>query len=440
MFHVIELINPLRRARGLFYGWWMVGVSALVMALGGVPLFAGMAAWFPVLETRFGWTRAQLSWAFSLTRAEGSVMGPVAGYLIERLGSRRMVLIGLPILGGGFLLLSRIQELWHLYAAFIVMSLGAGLGTWLPMMTTLNSWFVRRRAMAMALAAEGFAIGGIVLVPLLAWAIDPEAFGPDRWRSIAAGIGVVIILLAFPISRLVRNRPEDYGQHPDGVEPAPSSVRAGPIETPQAAVAAPGLTWQEAIRTRTFWLITMGHASSSMVLVTLMVHMGSMLNLDRGLSLQTVGWVVAVYTGVGAVFTLIGGYMGDRVSMRQALFFYSAIQSVAVVVLLLADSASMAFLFAVILGIGSGGRNPLSTAIRGLYFGRRAFASITGISMVPMNVLLFAAPIFAGYMRDFRGSYEIPLLVVAWVSFLGACMFLLLGQPRSWTSSSQTPE
>ena len=293
------------------------------------------------------------------------------------------------------------------------MSIGVSLGTWLPMMTALNNWFVRRRSMAMAMGIEGVAIAGIVLVPVLAWAIDPEDFGPDRWRSIAAGIGVVIILLAIPISRLVRNRPEEYGQRPDGVEPAPSPVRAGPMETPQPAVVEPGLTWQEAVRTRPFWLITTGQAFSSIVLVTLMVHLGSILNVDRGLSLQTVGWVVAVYTAAGAVFTLIGGYMGDRVNMRQALFFFSAIQSVAVLVLLLADSAPLAFLFAVIWGIGRGGRSPLNSAIRGLYFGRRAFASITGISMVPKNAFMFAAPIFAGYMFDLRGSYEIPFIAVA---------------------------
>ena len=87
--------------RGVYYGWWLVGVAALVMALGTVPLFQGMTVWFPVLETRFAWSRAQLSWAFSLTRVEGSITGPIGGYLIERLGPRRMVLIGMPILGGG---------------------------------------------------------------------------------------------------------------------------------------------------------------------------------------------------------------------------------------------------------------------------------------------------------------------------------------------------
>ena len=96
-------------------------------------LFFGMAAWFPVLENSFGWSRAQLSWAFSLSRVEGTVTGPIGGYLIDKLGSRRMVLIGLLLLGVGFVMFSQVRELWHFYLTFAVMSTGQGLGTWLPM-------------------------------------------------------------------------------------------------------------------------------------------------------------------------------------------------------------------------------------------------------------------------------------------------------------------
>ena len=159
-----------------------------------------------------------------------------------------------------------------------------------------------------------------------------------------------------------------------------------------------------------------------------MVHLGPMLT-DLGYSLQMVAWVVSTYTGVGAVFTLVGGYIGDRVPMHLALFGFSVIQSVAVVILLSADTLPMILLFAVVLGIGFGGRTPMTTAIRGVYFGRRAFASITGISMIPMNIMLLVFPLFAGIMFDAVGSYQIPFSVLAIVSFFGAAMFLLLGKP-----------
>jgi len=397
------------------------------MIIGTVPIFQGMTAWFVVLEREFGWSRAQLSLAFSLTRAEGTIMGPLAGYLVDKVGPRRMVLSGLPVMGIGFILFSQVNNLWQFYGAFVLASMGAGFGTWLPMMTVLNHWFQKRRAMAMSLAMEGFALGGVLLIPALAWAIDPDEPGRLGWRLTAAGIGVVLIVLAWPVSRLIRNRPEEYGLLPDGrrEDQSESGERGG---SGQGQTEGADFTWQEALRTRPFWLITVGHSATSIVIVTLTVHLGPMLT-DLGYSLQMVAWVVSTYTGVGAVFTLVGGYIGDRVPMHLALFGFSVIQSTAVVILLSAGTLPMVLLFAVVLGIGFGGRTPMTTAIRGVYFGRRAFASITGISMIPMNIMLLVFPLFAGIMFDAVGSYQIPFSVLAIVSFFGSAMFLLLGKP-----------
>ncbi len=431
--------------RGFFYGWALVGVSAFIMVVGTVPLFQGMTVWFVVLQSHFGWSSTQISIAFSMSRVEGSIMGPISGYLIDKLGSRRMVLIGLLVAGGGFVIMSQMQNIWHFYVAFVVMSMGVGLGTWMPMMTVLNNWFARNRSLAMALSMEGFLIGGMLLVPLLAWAIElrpgtaidevvpaissvlvPDS-APLGWRNTALGIGLFLVAVAFPVSRLIRNAPEPYGQFPDG-EPTARPRQTATSTTPVSE--EPDYTWQEAVRTSSFWIITMGHACSSIVIVTITVHLGPMLD-DRGFSLQTIGWVVGAYTGVAAVFTLIGGYVGDRLPIRLALFGFSAIQSGAVVVLMLADSLWMAYLFAVLMGIGFGGRNPLTTAIRGIYFGRKAFASITGMSMIPMNVMLLAAPLFAGIMFDATQSYFVPMAAIAVVSLAGSALFLFLGSPEA---------
>ena len=410
----------------MFYGWWLAALAALVMVIGTVPLFQGMTAWFVVLEQTFGWSRGQLSLAFSLTRVEGSIMGPVSGFLIDKLGPRRMVLFGMLILGVGFLLFSQVQGLRQFYLAFIVMSSGAGLGTWMPMMTVLNSWFRRRRSTAMAIAMEGFSLGGVLLVPLLAWSIDPDIASRPGWRATALAIGVFVMVVAWPISRLVRNRPEEFGWAPDGDPPRLVGTRG--LQSQSTDPDQGSYTWQQAVKTKAFWLITWGHACSSIIIVTIMVHLGPMLT-DRGFSLQTVGWVVSVQTAVGAVSTVAGGYIGDRMPIRIALFAFSSLQSVAVFVLLAADTVAMVMVFAVLMGIGFGGRNPMTTSIRGVYFGRRAFASITGVSMVPMNILLLAAPLFAGIMFDLRGSYVLPLAVTAVVSFFGSGLFLFLGRP-----------
>ena len=410
---------------GIFYGWWAIALAATVMILSIVPFFHSMTAWFVVLERQFGWNRTQLSLAFSLSRVEGGIMGPLEGLLIDKLGARRMVIIGTTILGLGFLMFGQIQELWQFYVAFLVMSLGGGLGTWLPMMTVLNSWWVRRRATSMSWVLVGYRLGVVALVPLLTWAIDDSQFG---WKAGATGIGVVILLAAIPISRAVRNRPEDYGELPDGVAQVPvTAAAAGGAEVPSASVDERSFTWQEAIRTKPFWLMSIGHACCTTVIVTIMVHLGPML-VDRGFSLQTVGFVISMYTAIGIGSTLVGGHIGDRIPIRQAIFGFSILQSLGVIVLLTAYTLPTVFLFAILMGLGEG-RGSLTTAIRGVYFGRKSFASIMGMSMVPMNALLLIAPLFAGYMFDQTGSYLIPFVSVALVSSTGASLFLFLGDP-----------
>ena len=175
------------------------------------------------------------------------------------------------------MLFSRIQELWQLYAAFCVMSLGSSLGTWLPVMTVMNQWFVRNKSRAMSLAMEGFALGGIIAPLLLAWAIggaDPTESERYGWRTTAMFVGILCLVLALPLSRLVVNRPEEMSLHPDGdAVPVASELQVNPGASP-AGDEAEGYTWQEAIRTKTFWFMSIGHAASATAIVTVFVHLG----------------------------------------------------------------------------------------------------------------------------------------------------------------------
>ena len=420
-----------RRMRGMFYGWFMTGVGALILALASTPLWHGLPVWSPVLRNNFGWTTVQLSWAFAVTRIEGGLLGPVEGFLIQKLGTRRVVFIGLSILGSGFVLFSQIRELWQLYAAFFIINMGSALSTWLPMMTLMNHWFIRRKARAMSLVLEGFALGGIAVPLLLAWAIggtDPEISERYGWRNSALFIGILILVLAFPLSQLLRNRPEDLGLKPDGDSPIPPAVSSTEASVTPSETEEEGYTWQETIRTRNFWLISFGHAASAIVTVTIYVHLGLMLD-DRGFSLQTISAVVAVNTAVNAIFILVGGYFGDRLPIRLMAFGFSILTSLSVVVLVLAHNTEILFLFAVLLGVATGGRSPVMTALRGHYFGRKAFAAISGISMVPMNICLFIAPLFAGFMRDATGTYDVSFLTIAAISLCGSFLFLLMGEP-----------
>ena len=410
----------------------MAALGSLIIAMGAAPLYYGLSIWNPVLRNVFGWTAGQMAGAFAITQVQEGVMGPVAGLLVEKLGARRMVLIGMTVLGLGFLLFSQIQELWQLYLAFFIMAMGASLSSWLPVMTVLNHWFARHKSRAMAIAMEGEGVGGVILPLLLAWAIggvDPDVSERFGWSATALFIGAVCLVLAVPLSRLVRNRPEDLGLRPDG-DPAPTAAAPQAESAMDASVteAAGGLTWREAIRTRAFWFISIGHAASSTAMVTILVHLGLMLD-DRGFSLGAISAVLAVFTGTNAVFILVGGYIGDRMPIRLVYFGFSVMEPAALLVLVLVPGTWVVFLFAVMLGLGTGSRMPLVFSVRGVYFGRRAFAAITSLSLVPVSIIFIIVPILVGVMRDITGSYDKPLLAVAAFSFCGCLLYLLLGDP-----------
>ena len=431
----------MRRPR-IFYGWWLSGLAGMVMVISAVPVFHGMAVWSVALRDYYGWSATQLGVALSLTRAEGAMFGPLEGWTADKFGTRIMTGVGLLVLFGAFLLFSRMQDvsigtylhvdvLLIFYLAFMLMSLGQGLGGWVPLMTMLNHWFSRNRGTAMGISMAAMTAGALLIIPALAWAVDPEAQRLG-WRNTALIIAFVILGGAVLFPLLIRNRPQDMGLLPDGdlPEDKPAVPRAPtPDEEAASTPPEPELTVGQALRTQAFWCIAFGHGFASMIILAIMSQLGLMMT-EIGYSLQTVAWIVALYNFVSLPFQFGGGYLGDRVPTNVALFTFTAIQGVAVVLITINTSIYMFYVFAILFGIGFGGRTPLTTAIRGEYFGRASFGKILGISTVPMNILLLISAPLAGFMRDQLGDYQWAFLTLAILNGVGAFLFLIARRPK----------
>ena len=416
-----------RKGPRIFYGWWLVGLSLVLTGMASGAVWGGVGVWLKTMEVHFGWTRTQMTGAFSMAQLEGSIVGPLAGYSIDRIGPRLMVLFGAVVVGAGFVVLSRTSNLAMFYAAFAMFMLGASTGTWLPSMAAVSRWFLRRRATAVAIAAEGNYLGGLVLVPVLAWAVAPDSYG---WQVTALGIGVAFLAMALPAAWVMRNTPEEYGEVPDGhgASNPPSPTAAAAPRASGGLADSVDFTARQAMRTRAFWLISFGHAIASMVNQTLLVHLVPLLT-DLGLSLQTAANMSAALMGSAMAGSLIAGYVGDRMPKHLGLFFFVAVQVAGFGMTILIDGIPLALLVAVIYGIGFGGRNPLAVAIRADYFGQRAFATITGLSMAPMFFLQLVAPLFAAAMFDWRGSYTIAFAILTVTGVVGALLFLPATKP-----------
>ena len=400
----------------------MVCLTAFMLMLMALTVFQGLGTMVTVLQARFGWSRTALSGAFAFARVQGAIVGPMEGFLIDRLGSRRMVLVGYVIMGIGFVLLSQVNSLWQFYATFFVISLGAGLGGWLAMITVVNNWFIRRRALALAAGTSGIHLGGF-LVPVLALGLEYHGF---RWTTF--GIGVFLLAIVGPAASVVRNRPEDYGLLPDDDTPAPTDPTVGDVAAP-AGYSDTDFTVAQALRTPAFWIISVVHLTSTVSIVTLALHLVPKLT-DMGMPLVGAGLVVMTYTAVAMPTQFVAGYVADRLPMPPVILVFLMLQATAVMILAVTDTIPMVYLFAVLYGIGFGGRIPLLTAIWGNYFGRRSFATIQGLSQFPNNLAMLAAPLFAGYMFDTRQSYFIPFFSFAVLSYLGALLMAFVRKPK----------
>ncbi|GBD11514.1 Hexuronate transporter [bacterium HR23] len=382
----------------------------------GLLFFHGFGTFFVALQREFGWSRTLLSGAYSLSRVEGGMLGPLEGILIDRLGPRRVVLIGLTMSAIGFLLFSRTHTPTWFYASYLVMSLGFSLAGWLTLSTAVNNWFIRRRATAVSFLSVGLSIGGL-MVPLLALAL--EGLG---WRTTSVAIAVLVMAIGAPMAMVLRRRPEDFGLLPDGAPSRPTATGGG------TAIPSVDFTIWQAVRTRAFWAVSLGHAVALIPTTAVVVHLVPFLDNEVRLPLAVAATVVTVSTAIGIPAQVLGGMTGDKVDKRLALALLSAGQGVALLVLAVTHNLLVAMLFAVLHGVTWGARAPLTTAIRGDYFGRRYFATISGTMNIITTLGSVAGPLFVGVMAD-RVGYRPAFLVAAAVTVLGSLLFLAARRP-----------
>ncbi|MQG00391.1 MAG: MFS transporter [SAR202 cluster bacterium] len=413
------------RIQKIFYGYWVLFAGTMVMMLLGIAGLHGLGVFFSALQRDYNWSSGLLSGAFALSRAESSFLGPIEGFLVDKFGTRKMVILGMSIMVFGFLLLSTVDGITDFYIALVVIALGTGLGGFLPIMAALTNWFNRFRARAMALATLGVNVGGLLVV-VLTWSVDNYG-----WRTSAIGFGVFVLVLILPIGKILRNQPEDMRLKPDGdIENGVSSGDDINSSVQNVPDTQPGdMTVNEALRSQAFWLLSLVHGIAVMGLSALAVHQIERM-VVAGVSLQMAGLVVSIYTGLGIFFRLLSGYVADKFDKRYVIAIFLLFQTAALFVFAQGETITMFVVFGLLFAPGWSGRGAALTALRGELFGRKRFASITGMSMVITNSLALIGPIFTGVMYDATDSYGPPFLVLSGLSLVAAVLVLFVRNAR----------
>lgn len=412
----------------LFYGWWIVGAGVVINALVGALFMQAYGVYVAAFKEDpakggFGWSSGMLAGGHSVVQGANGAIGPVQGWLTDRFGPRAIIRVGLALFGGGLMLFSRIDAPAHLFLALVVVAAGISLGGFLSLMVAVVNWFERYRATAISFLTGGFAVGGMLIL-LTALAI--ETFG---WRATAFASGLLVLGVGLPVSQLVRHRPEDHGYEVDG-GPPPAAPGDAPAAAPAVSTVEDGFTVGEALRTRQFWLISLGHGSALLVISAVMVHLITHLRESLDYSLTGATLVTTVITAAQVAGTFAGGFFGDRVSKRGIAIGAMLAQGGGLILLATSGAVWIVVLFALAHGLAWGVRGPVMLALRADYFGRRDFGKIMGLSQMVMTTGMMSGPLFAGFMRDALGDFQLAFIVLGLLAAAGSLFFVFAPRPR----------
>ncbi|MBF0276488.1 MAG: MFS transporter [SAR324 cluster bacterium] len=423
MFHFLgHHLNQRFRPQGkIFYGWWIVASAFGIQWLGGVLWVQSYGAYTVLLHQDFGWSMTILSGAFALTRVESGILGPLQGWMVDRFGPRIILTIGLAFFGLGFIMFSQIDSILTFYISFFMIALGASLGGFFTLMVAIVNWFDRYRASAISFAQMGFSVGGLS-VPLLVFGL--ERYG---WRTMAIFSGIIILLLGIPLAQMIHHRPSHIGENPDGLDPDKEENKEGRDKKNGQTVQ---LSWKQALKTHSFWLISAGHGLALLTVGAILVHCIPHLTKGLGYSLTIAGVIFGTMTGFQFLGQFVGGILGDRFNKRYICMACMVSHAFGLTVLAFANNLFMVGLFVVFHGMAWGVRGPLMVAIRAEYFGPASFGKIIGISSLVVMLGMMGGPILSGYFVDKFGNYEIAFSIIACAALLGCLCFFAATPPK----------
>src|SRR5688572_4241614 len=401
----------------MFHGWRIVIAGGSLQFLQSLLLNQAFGVYLAVLVEEKGWSKTAVAGAAALKSTEVALLGPVLGWMIDRWGPQGIVRSGILLLGLGVILLGQIETLIHFYAAFVVLALGSSMFSNSIVGVAIIHWFEKRRARALSALQFGSAIGGL-FVFLVAASI--QAFG---WRATAVASGIIAILAGWPLARIVRG-PRDASETLGELALAPKETR------PDAPPVRESFTVVEALRTRAFWLIALGHAFALLAVSAVNVHAVTHIKegLGYSLGLATLVFTLVTVGQFGGVLT--GWAIGDRFVKRKVAAVCMLMHAAGLLMLTYATGPIVLAISAVIHGIAWGLRGPFMQAIRADYFGRSSIGMIIGLSSAVVVFGNIVGPIFAGAFADWTGDYRMGFTILAVLSGLGSLFFMIARRPR----------
>jgi MFS family permease len=410
-----------------FYGWKMARAGIAIQMLHSGLVFNAFSLFSAQLQADFGWSNSTLGGAFALNRAESGLLGPLQGWMTDKYGPRTVLRLGAVIMSAGLFLFSTIDTVLGFYLTYLLIAMGSSLSGFLTITVAIVHWFEKKRSQALAITSMGFAIGGV-----LAFGVG-LVIASIGWRRTSQVAAVLVLLIILPLSRYFIRKPSDVGMYPDGIEPvrvnvpADSRVRTAAgsgAEVLPADVTTPvHFTAAEAMRTRAFWFISLGHASALLVVGASMAHLAVFLDDETTMGPTQISIVIGSLPAMMGLGQLLGGFLGDKYNKRALLSAAMLGHGAGLFILATSVGPVMIWLFVLLHGLAWGVRGPLQQALRADYFGATDFGKIMGFSALVIMMGMVIGPIAAGFIADRTGSFRLGFAILACAAAIGSLWF-----------------
>ena len=410
-----------------FYGWVIVAVAFVTMAI-GVNARTAFSLLFPPILDEFGWERGATAGAFSFGFLVLAVLSPFVGRLMDRRGPRVVIELGVVLMSLGLMLAPLVRRPWQLYATLGVLVGGGGncLG-YTGQSLFLPNWFVRRRGLASSLAFSGVGVGAIVLLPWVQGIIARAG-----WRAACWALGLLVLGALAPLNLLLRRRPQELGLEPDGDRaPRDRATQALTTNVVDAAWAAVGWTLGRAVRTARFWWIAAGYFFGLFAWYAVQVHQTKYL-LEIGFSPTVAAWALGLVSLVAVPGQIGLAHLSDRIG-REAVWAVGCLGVVLCLLMLLAlpHAPTPTLLYLMVLAQGVLGYSLTSVigAIPLEIFEGRHYGTIFGTLMLAAITGGAAGPWVTGALHDVTGSYA-PAFSLALAGSVFSALAIWLAGPR----------
>jgi nitrate/nitrite transporter NarK len=377
-----------------------------------------MGALLIPLTTEFGWTRTQLTLAFSMRSIEGGLEGPIGGMLIDKYGERKITIISTIIACVGLIAVLFVKTIWQFVFVWgFIVSLGFNLGLYDTVNSAVAKWFHKDRSRAIGIVTIGGGLGAPVIVPVMTYIIENYS-----WRVALMFVIASTALIAIPLAYFFMkdHPPEHYGMLPDG-----DHLKKKVDDKEEEKIDyGYDFTPKEALKTKSFWMMLIAFMLNGGTLAMITIHQMAFhqsLGIDALTAAGILGFMATISLG-GRFLTVT---LGSRYTERQYIMLGYALRTIGLVIFIYARTIPVIMLFALFYGVGYGITIPSQTSLRANYFGRKAYATITGYSTLFGAITNVAYPLFAAWIYDTTGSYiQAFWIVTALQAFAIVFMYL----------------